>query len=79
MDTMCISFGGLSGQTELGIVFVLLVVSFENGFDVTQITQGYGIVTLSSVVGKPWNSDRCQDTNDGDYNHDFDKGKSSTK
>ena len=70
---------GFFDQTQLGKASVLLAVSFQNGPDVAQIAQGCSIVTLLSVVGKLWNCDCHQNTNCGDYDHDFDKGKSSTK
>ena len=50
---------GFFDQTPLGKALVFLVVSFQNGSDVAQITQGYGLSTLVSVVGKLWNCDCC--------------------
>ena len=73
-----------SGETaaeevwKLGILLIVGIVCLEVGFHIAKIVLGSAVVALLSVVGELQDSDRGQNTNDGDYNYDFNEGESPT-
>ena len=64
-----------SGLVSPGIEIIVLVVSLKQGFRVSQVAQGCSVVGLFSIGRELWNCNCCQNTDDGDYYHEFNEGE----